>query len=794
MSKIALALIIKDDSEADDLTRLLKSVKGHVQGIFITGTKEPQEKIKKIAEEYGATYSFFTWNKSFADARNFAFSQVPPAEYQWIMWMDADDVLHGGANLPRVVEEAEKVNAGAIFAKYYYHVNLGEKPCPECGLHGDIQSVMIEHLRERLVRNDGSFKWESPIHETLIAQRPVNQTDNYDFAVVHLTTFDRMNDAIFRNIDILQTQLLDQDGKDPRTVYYLAKAYFDINDDELHDYTIDLLKQYLATSGWDQERGQAWQYLGQMFIRKQDYNQAILALLSGVAEWPQYPSLYIDLAVCYLFKNDWGKAEHWVELGAKLEIPKTTLVMNPHEIMLKVLEIRFNLYWNTGRLDEAYATAAKLINFSPDDLNKSRVDMVQVARRDNLLAHCISKLAVHFENTQDQTKLLSLMGAIPKEIENIPTMVDLRNKMLPPKLWDKNEVAIFCGPGFEQWSPKSLGKGLGGSESAVVYLSKELAKIGYKVTVFADPGDDEGEYDGVTYKPYYFFNPKDCFNVFVSWRQPQLFEIPLIAQTKLVWLHDIANPADYTKERLDRITKINCLSQWHRSNLANVPDDKFMIVGNGIPLPEVKETRVKNRLVYSSSYDRGLEHLLDMWPQVIKEVPDATLHIMYGWDLFDKVVGNDPSRLAWKAKMVEKMNQPGITHLGRVSHDQVVKEFAQADIWAYPTHFGETSCQVAMIAQSYGAVPCVIDYAALKETVQYGIKIDGDIYDEETQKVYTDALVDLLKNPEKQEEIRKNMIPWAKQKFGWDNIAKEWDKVIKQDIKVPEKQLEAVPA
>ena len=39
--------------------------------------------------------------------------------------------------------------------------------------------------------------------------------------------------------------------------------------------------------------------------------------------------------------------------------------------------------------------------------------------------------------------------------------------------------------------------------------------------------------------------------------------------------------------------------------------------------------------IYGSSYDRGLEHLLKLWPDVIKEVPNAQLRIFYGWILFD---------------------------------------------------------------------------------------------------------------------------------------------------------------
>lgn len=199
--------------------------------------------------------------------------------------------------------------------------------------------------------------------------------------------------------------------------------------------------------------------------------------------------------------------------------------------------------------------------------------------------------------------------------------------------------------------------------------------------------------------------------------------------------------------------------------------------------------KIKNLIVYGSSYDRGLEHLLKMWSDIKKEVPDATLRVFYGWNLFDVAYSDNPERQAWKEKINGLMKQDGITHLGRISHGAVLKEFESASIWAYPTHFGEISCITAMKAQAGGAVPCVIDYAALQETVQFGVKIKGDIYDKETKDLYRDSLIALLKDEKYQEEVRKEMIPWATEHFKWSNVAKQWNEEFKKPI-TEEKKLE----
>lgn len=195
-----------------------------------------------------------------------------------------------------------------------------------------------------------------------------------------------------------------------------------------------------------------------------------------------------------------------------------------------------------------------------------------------------------------------------------------------------------------------------------------------------------------------------------------------------------------------------------------------------IKLPE----RNPHLMVYGSSYDRGLEHLLKLWPKIKAEVEDAELHVFYGWNLFDKVYHDNPASQAWKAKMNEMMTQPGITHLGRISHEAVKKEMQIAGIWAYPTHFGEISCITAMKAQAYGAIPVVIEYAALEETVQYGIKVKGDIYDPDVKDAYVKALISLLKDTKQQDHIRPKMMEWAK-KFSWENVAKQWSDEFKSE-------------
>lgn len=191
--------------------------------------------------------------------------------------------------------------------------------------------------------------------------------------------------------------------------------------------------------------------------------------------------------------------------------------------------------------------------------------------------------------------------------------------------------------------------------------------------------------------------------------------------------------------------------------------------------------RNNRRIIYTSSYDRGLIHLLEMWPDIRKEVPDAELHIFYGWQLFQQFYKDNPASMKWMEKMNGLMSQEGITDHGRVPQPELKKEMEKSGIWAYPTHFGEINCISAIKAQAYGCEPVVVAYAALQETVKFGRKVEGDIYDQETKDAFKKQLVEALKNPIN-EAKRKEMQDWANKKYTWANVAKEWDDTFKTTV------------
>ncbi len=183
----------------------------------------------------------------------------------------------------------------------------------------------------------------------------------------------------------------------------------------------------------------------------------------------------------------------------------------------------------------------------------------------------------------------------------------------------------------------------------------------------------------------------------------------------------------------------------------------------------------QHKLFWASSYDRGLQHLLKMWPEVVKKFPDATLDIYYGWNLFIAGYRNNPERMNWKDRMDEQMKYKGITHHGRVGQSDLKRGRLECGIWAYPTDFDEINCITALESQRDGCVPCVINRAALKETVGSGVRVEGDIYDPEVKEEYLKQLL-LLMGDEKRWKAEQAKGEEFAKAYSWAKIAKQWHK------------------
>lgn len=313
----------------------------------------------------------------------------------------------------------------------------------------------------------------------------------------------------------------------------------------------------------------------------------------------------------------------------------------------------------------------------------------------------------------------------------------------------RSRITLYAGAGWEPWSPRSINTtGLGGSETALVQVAARLAQEGHRVTVYSNA--EPGFYAGAIFKPYTMWDPTDDPDLLVVSRLVHVFDNPIGAKRTALWCHDHSYPGQMTEERASKIDHIVVLSEWQRDRFARLypyAADRLTLIRNGIALSVGGEPRWdggdagfddrKPRCVYSSSADRGLDVMLEVWPDIRRAVPDAELHVFYGWDVFDRVAAMSPQLKQYKSHVLALIEEAGgeeggVFMRGRVSQQQLAEEMCQARVWSYPTAFLETSCIGAMEARAAGLAIVTSDLGALHETVgQNGCLIPWDAAEDE---------------------------------------------------------------
>lgn len=356
----------------------------------------------------------------------------------------------------------------------------------------------------------------------------------------------------------------------------------------------------------------------------------------------------------------------------------------------------------------------------------------------------------------------------------------------------KMPVVFYVGQSAEKWNPTQIDKGgIGGSETAVVEMAKRFRQAGHPTFVY---GPVDGVWDGVFYRQWKHFDPSGPAGgagalLFISSRIPELFDTPVNAAVRWLWCHDNSfkwgNQERLTPERAAQINAVLVLSEWQKEKFAvDYPfiADKLLVTANGINPERFADLdfseREPHRFIWSSSFDRGLERVLAMWPSIREKYDDAELHVYYGFDTADKIYGvSNPTYNNFRARVTDGLAQDGIVYHGRTSQKEMAAEFAKASFWLYPTDFAETYCITALEVQACGVYPVTSNVGALPERMKaWWPTMDKDASDDEyLQRVA--ALLDLEGEIE-----REALISHALSKT-WDKVFVQWKKSIDGFVK-----------
>lgn len=369
----------------------------------------------------------------------------------------------------------------------------------------------------------------------------------------------------------------------------------------------------------------------------------------------------------------------------------------------------------------------------------------------------------------------------------------------------RKKIAIWTGPAWEPWNKQKVDEGMAGSETWAAYLSEEFVKKGYETRVYNDLLIDdkskplyqpvEGTNSNVIYRDHTYLLEDlkyDYFDYFISSRSVQPFYNNLHVSKKYVMIHDIWLSNDPNMDILSwQVQKYAYLSKWHKDFLRQhhkqMPEDKMFMTANGVNqdlYKDVDSYEKKNKMVYSSSPDRGLYQLLTMLPFIRERVPDFEVVVLYGFFNWKKVCEsrNDTASLDFIKKLEKLMEQPGVNYLGRVDKKTLAHHQKESKVWLMPEWFSETFSITAVECGLAKNALLSTDYAGLSTIVgKSGILLPypekGLSRDNEYTKEYNDRFIEesikLLTN----EEYR---LEWADKAYNkmkeytWSSVADGW--------------------
>lgn len=521
--------------------------------------------------------SYYKWTDDFAAARN---ANLRTVDTDYWFWADDDDTIQNPERLADLVRFMQSNDLDVVQLKYDYAQN-------------DAGQAISDHWRERLIRTDYDGHWDAPVHETF--QGPPAKVERSEWIVVkHQKDRAAMKASMARNERILRKHWAET--KDPRDASYLGMTELAARN---YEQAIAWFEQHIALAGSEEDRYRSWCRIADAEWLLGNNEQSLYATDEAIKLRPGFPDAYYIKIMNYVKLEQYDHAIEWLKVAMNKPVPDTLHMIDPTLYQYRGMAMGAMAFLFSGRVKEAFKLYNAVIEQDPDFYKKEKaidgVDWERIYEDAYFDSKAIdyTKWLLHYTKGVGG-KPLKLFEALPQRILADSRLNAERVKFMPAKKWPPKSIVFYTGASTEIWGPDTLDKGMGGSEEAVVYLSRELAKLGWEVTVYQERDEQfiDGNYekDGtphgftVTYLPWQLFNPNDTFDVFVAWRNPSFARaVGVKARIKAVDLHDTPiGHQTITSADAKLVDKFMFKTAYQAGYAPKLPKEKVVIIPNGL--------------------------------------------------------------------------------------------------------------------------------------------------------------------------------------------------------------------
>lgn len=325
-----------------------------------------------------------------------------------------------------------------------------------------------------------------------------------------------------------------------------------------------------------------------------------------------------------------------------------------------------------------------------------------------------------------------------------------------------------------------------------------LAERGHTVDAFCDCKENVvgSKHGGANFYNIDREQITPTYDVYISVNEAEMLRGKPKDKLKInaLWLNDFSYCQPGWDEHVDVYA---CPSDTHRlyiKSRGEVPEEKLSVVPLCVSFELHDEAlpRQPGSIAYCSSPDRGLHHLLAMFPEIRARVPDAKLSIYYRikpW--YESIINDDNligSHMRWRAETIKAAFEDlgedgsrGVTLKGPVSPRMMARELRQTAVMAYPcdpVRFTEGFSAAILDACAAGCVPIIAGVDALPEVyggaahVIYGNPGDR-------RKVWVDAICLALTDFGFATEVHADARIRARE-LSRQKIAVQWEKLMRE--------------
>ena len=727
---LELVMIVKNSGEV--LRKCLNAIKPHIDYWTILDTGSIDNTMDIIREEMEGLDGTLYQEEfiDFATTRNRSL-ELSSKRCKYTIILDDSYVLHGGEKLRKILNKSNKSS---------YCINIGYLK----------EKVLTSYYYSlRIIKSNENLRYRSKVHEYIL-------DDNTDHIRVKDIFIDDLGDnehsVRSKNRYRKDIEFLLEENKEnpnnPRTLMYLGKTY-------------SLLKEFDKANSY-YKRMQEIEDINREYEFVSYYEYACIDHSEISMDQGEFRK-----RMTFLQKKFPERAEPYYKLCALL-------------------------YENANNMTNNYTTIVKimdkLIDFKKPELYLTILDT-------HIYDYYIPYLYIdtnlkvgNFENAIQKLRYMLDIYPYDQSLLNIKYAVCDKSNYRIEELSRGRTLVIHTGALGWVWDPNNNLK-ISGSEYMAINMAKEFTKLGYRTLIFGSFEDEksgvnyQGIYDGIQYIDYKFFE-EFCTKYVIDYLIISRFVCNLVYYDNILnvylWVHDILPQMSNCPVLQSHAVKFKgfiVLSKWQNDYVLNhtgVPESMMILSRNAIYSERFLDydisRKIPYRFIYSSDAYRGLNHLIDMMPDIKQRYPETTLVVYTRLEHIEE-------------NTMEKIKSMDYVSLNsRVSQDKIKDEYLKSDVWLYPTDFSETYCITALEAMAAGFLVASVKYAGLADTVGVrGVMCESPITDEKNKKELLRKLFFVMDRPDIKKRYVDKAREWALNQTYY-NLAIEWIKMFKSRV------------